>query len=306
MTGAAPALLPSRRTIGATLARAAYRRDEVRLTGASIDGCDCLVASRQGLFGVGRNGTVTKVAHGFFFGIRKFADGILAFEACDRPYARSEMGRLLHLHWNGGRLSEATILVKGIDNQCHQVAAFDDSIWVVETAHQAILQFSPAGALRMRHTPFPVAVEDREDHYLHINGIAALGERIAVMLHNGTTLPRQPSALAWLDRRCTMIERVALPGYGCHDIVSDADGRLWHCDSMAGDVFSSGGDRVSITDRMTRGLAVTADLIVVGVSDFARRDGRDAASGSLVYHSRARAERTEVMLPGAPTDLVML
>lgn len=291
----------------AMLAGVAYQTDTVRLTDASMAGCDCLVASRQGLFGVGRDGSVVKAAHGLFFGIRSFADGFLAFEACDRIYARSNKGRLVHLRRDGDRLVGARILAKGLDNQCHQIAAFDNALWVVDTANQAILQFAYDGSPIARHTPFPVApADDTSGAYLHINSIARIGDSIALLLHNGRAEPLRPSELAWVDRSWTATSRVPLNGHSCHDIVVDDHGVLWHCDSMAGDVITSADGRIGVADRMTRGLAVTADTIVVGTSNFTSRRGREAVVGSVAFIDRATDRRTEVMLPGAPTDLVLL
>lgn len=306
MSDPAPAL-PSPTTMRAMLAGAAYRANAVRLTGRSLAGSDCLVASRQGLFAVGRDGSTVEAAHGFFFGVRPFADGVLLFEACDRPYGPSRRGRLVHLRWRDGRLADPIILAKGLDNQCHQVAVFDDAIWLVDTANQAIRQFALDGTPVATHAPFPFASrDDTSGAYLHLNGIAKIGDRIAVMLHNGRADPPRTSELAWLDADLRPVVRVPLPGRSCHDIVADTDGVLWHCDSMAGDLITSAGTRMRVTDRMTRGLAVAADEIVVGASDFATRAHRDAAPGSVIFIDRRTDARIDVAVPGAPTDLILL
>lgn len=302
-----PSIPLSATTLRAALAGAAYRRNDIRLTGASLAAKDCLVASRQGLFAVGRDGSVAIAAHGFFFGVCAIAGDVLLFEAGDRPYARTDRGRLVQLHRHRDRLWDGAILAKGLDNQCHQVAVFDDAIWVVDTANQAILQFTLDGALIATHTPFSVAGrEDTSGAYLHLNGIAAIGERVALMLHNGRANPSRSSELAWLDRSMNLLSKTSLPGHSSHDIVVDEHGTLWHCDSMAGDLINSDGGRVRVTDRMTRGLAVTRDTIVVGASDFAGRDQRDDVAGSVIFIDRSTDARVEVAVPGAPTDLIML
>lgn len=291
----------------AMLARAAYDADRVRLTGLPLGTADCLVASRQGLFAVGRDGTAVPLAHGFFFGIRALDDGVLLFEAGDRSHAPGNRGRLVQLRIVDGGLGDPRILVRGLDNQGHQVAIFDDTLWVVDTAHQRILGFAPDGTPRAEHRPFPPASrDDTGGGYLHLNGLARVGDRIALMLHNGQVQPPRASELAWLDRDWTLIARRPIAGHSCHDIVVDERGVLWHCDSMAGDVISSAGDRLHVTERMTRGLAITPDTLVVGTSNFARREQRDDVAGTVIYLDRTGDARTEVMLPGAPTDLLLL
>lgn len=302
----APALR-ARRSIQAALARATYADDHVRLTGASLAGCECLFASRQGVFGVARDGRLQRLAFGHFFGIRAHDRWLYLFEACDRPHAPTAMGRIVRLRRDGDRLVEPVVLVKGLDNQCHQIAIFDGALWVVDTANQAVLHFTLEGAAVARHTPLPpVPPDDTSGAYRHVNSIAKVGERIVLMLHNGGTPAARPSELAWLDRDLSLCERVPIAGERCHDIFEDAGGVLWHCGSMAGELINSAGLRHKISDTMTRGLAVTAERIVVGSSNFAVREERDEIAGHVHFLDRDLTLRAAVAVPAAPTDLILL
>lgn len=316
------------RPIREALARATYAEDRVRLTGATLARCECLFASRQGLFAVAPDGHVATVAHGHFFGLRAHRDLIYAFEACDRPHGLSRMGRIVRMRRDGDRLVEPVVLVKDLDNQCHQIALFDDALWVVDTGNQAVLQFTPKGAPVARHTPLPVAPRDDETGaYHHINSIAKVGERVVLMLHNGVAPAPRPSELAWLDRdsdplsnrsnqvrvnegasktNLTLRERTPVAGQRCHDIVEDADGVLWHCGSMAGEIVNSAGLHRRISDAMTRGLAVTQTRIVVGSSNFATRAERERVAGHVHFLDRDLTRRASVAVPAAPTDLILL
>src|SRR5205085_923230 len=95
------------------------------------------------------------------------------------------------------------------------------------------------------------------------------------------------SELAWLDRPWRVHTREPLAGYCCHDIVEDERGVLWHSASMSGEIIGSDGTRIKITDdMMTRGLAITADALIVGISTFGPRQLRDQLPGAVVILDR--------------------
>ena len=291
------------RAVSAALSRLAYHDDRIRLTERNLAGLDCLVASRQGLFAVGCAGHVTRIAFGSFFGLRRHAGALFAFEACDPPAAPTQRGRIVRLDVTGQRVTGAHVLAKGLDNRCHQLAIIDGLLCVVDTAHQAILRFTLDGTLVDRCVPLPLSDGGR---YHHINSIAQIRGQVVVLLHNGAGQDRMPSELAWLDENWTVERREPLPGYGCHDILEDADGVVWHCGSMAGEVINSAGVRRKVTERMTRGLSVDGEPLIVGASDFGARDVRDQMEGSVLFFNRRLELLNDIALPAAPTDLVRL
>lgn len=295
----------SRRRIAAALARVAYAERRVRVASDDLSDCDCVVACTLGLYGINAEGLVRKLLHGFFHGVRRYGDHLLVFEIGDRPRLPNARGRILRIPVHGTRLGSPEILAEGLDNRCHQLAAFDGFIHVVDTAHQKILRFTLEGALVDAIAPFPFerGVSPSED-YRHLNSIARIGDRIAVMLHNGAE--SRPSELAWFDPEWRPQERVELPGLGCHDIVADADGTLWHCGSMDGELINSRGERHKVSDRMTRGLAITTDRFVVGVSTFGAREVRDSFRGAVAYFDRNMRRLAEIEVPTAPMDLIYL
>jgi hypothetical protein len=110
-----------------------------------------------------------------------------------------------------------------------------------------------------------------------------------------------------LDRDWRPIERVPLVGYGCHDIVEDEHGILWHSASMSGEIFASDGRRFRVTnDLMTRGIALTQDHIIVGVSTFGPRQQRDALPGAVNIFDGEMRYLTQITIESAPTDIVCL
>lgn len=296
----------SERSIRAALAGQAYAADHVRICDPDLRGAECLAASRNGLFAVDRGGA-RRIAYGFFFGLRRHGDSLFVFEACDVPARETRRGRIVRLTLDAGRIVRAEVIARGLDNQCHQIAVIDGRICVVDTANQAILRFTLDGDPVDVQRPFPAAVRgDTDGRYHHINSIARVRGQVAILQHNGTSVPRRPSELAWLDDGWQVIRREALSGHCCHDILEDGEGGLWHCGSLAGEILSSTRPPVRVSDRMTRGLAWGRHGLIVGTSLFGERHVRADLAGSVIFLDSALRRLDEVELPAAPTDLIAL
>jgi hypothetical protein len=297
-------LPPSERKLRRALAREAYRRREVRVADPVVAGHDCLIATRLGLF-AGRRDRVKQVLWGFFFGITRHEGAIYLFEACDHPAGSSDMGRILRFRLREGRLTDFAVLAEGLHNQCHQIAVINGLLCVVDTSRQSIVR------LRLDGSPFdirqPIESGPRPGGgYRHINSIASVGERVALMLHNGPVVPDENSELAWMDRDFNLISRQPLPGRHCHDILARSDGTIWHSGSFAGEIINASGARIKISERMTRGLIAVPGGFIVGASFFGPRSDRDILSGSIIYLDQSFQRLLEVDCPGAPTDLLAL
>jgi hypothetical protein len=299
--------LEIQRAIRMAIVRDSYDNGRVRIVDPDIQAFDWLVATHKGLFAVNLK-EAKRVAHGWFFGICRHGQDLLLFENCAQRDRTLALGRIVKMTMAAGKLSEPAVLVKGLDANCHQIKAIDGLICVVDTANQAILRFALDGTPVDIKTPFPVTPPtDRSGTHLHINSIAQIGERIAIMLHNGKALPQKSSELAWLDAGWNLRERVPLDGHCCHDIVKDETGAIWHSASMTGELMSSNGRRFKIdSDRMTRGLALSPDTVIVGVSSFGPRQNRDALPGAVVILDRTFNRLAEIELGGPPTDIVAI
>ena len=297
----------AKRAIRMALARQAYANGEVRIADPDLARYGWLVASPQGVFAVGLEDAKLAL-HGWYFGIHRRGDAIYLFENCGMRDDSVALGRVVRLTLDSGRLTQPVVLVTGLHNNCHQLALIDDMICVVDTANQAILRFTSEGAPVDIKRPFPPAPpSDSSGAYLHLNSLAQVDDRIALMLHNGKVLPEKPSELAWLDRDWNLVAREPLPGRSCHDIVRDERGTLWHTDSLAGDVIGSDGTRVKVSDAlMARAIAFRGGHVLVGMSTFGPRHVRDALRGAVVVFDRTWNRLAQIALRGAPTDAIAL
>lgn len=303
-----PGLDPGRvRAIRSALARKAYAEGEVRFADPDLTGMDWLAASPRGLFAIGA-GSARLAIHGWFFGICRDGDALYLFENCGLRDRSSALGRLLKLRIAEGRLTDPQVLASGLDANCHQVRVIDELVCLVDTANQAVLRFDAEGRqIDTRQLFQPADIQDTSGAYLHINSIARIDGRLAVLLHNGKTRPARPSEIAWLDQHWSVAERMPLQGHACHDLATDPAGSTWFCASMSGEIASLDGRRVTIDpELMTRGIAFAKDRIAVGVSIFGPREARDGLRGAVVMldHEFRVCERVE--LDGPPTDLVSL
>jgi hypothetical protein len=299
------------RRLAEALARVAFAENRVRVATLDIGDCIALVSCGFGVYGITRDGQSRRILFGRFHGISHQGDHVLLLEICDRPRNPGRMARILRLPLSGDRLGEPEIVVRGLDNKAHQLAQFDGLIHLVDTANQQIQRFTPDGVLVDEIRSFPFRRGDPAGgDYHHLNSIALVGDRIGVMLHNGK-LKRpdgtdRPSEVAWFDRDWRLIARHEVAGHGCHDIVADEHGTVWHCGSMDGEIVSAAGERHKVTQLMTRGLAFAADRLFVGASVFGDRATRDMFMGQVLVLDRGLRPLATVELPSAPMDLIAL
>lgn len=296
----------SKRAIRAALAHQAYVQDRVRLVARDLRDFDILVASRNGLFAANPE-RVALVAHGFFFGLHRHGDTVFVFESCGVPHGGTERGRVIALDMQDEIITSTRIVVRDLDNQCHQLAVIDDRICVVDTANQMIRRFTLDGVSVDVRTPLPPVRrgEGRADYH-HINSIAQVRGSVVLLLHNGAGAMDRPSALAWLDADWAVARVEPLAGYGCHDIVEDAAGVIWHCGSRDGELLRSDGPPIAVSARMTRGLALGRDGLIVGTSDFGARARRAELAGSLIFLDGNHLPISELPLDGAPTNIIAI
>ncbi|MFM5949935.1 MAG: hypothetical protein ACKOPM_12040 [Novosphingobium sp.] len=297
----------AKRAIRQALAVRAYQADTIRIVDRDVAGWRWIVASHNGVFAVAPGKWKTLI-HGWFFGICRDGDSLLLFENCGRHDRSRKMGRLIRIGLTGCALGKADVLSRGLDGNCHQVRVIDGLICVVDTANQAVLRFARDGTPVDVKRPFPTASpDDRSGAYLHVNSIAQIDGRLALLLHNGKADPHKQSEVAWLDADWQVVDRHFIDGFQCHDLLADSQGAIWHSDSARGAVIASDGRRAKVHESMmTRALAFDGENLVVGLSIFSERHLRDGQRGGLAILDRELKVLELLDLPGSPTDIVGL
>lgn len=296
-----------RRAIRVSLNRESYAKGTVRIARTDLSGFWWLVTTHRGLFAVSPDG-IELVSHGWFFGIDRHENHIYLYENCGLRDHSANIGRIIRMNWDGSQLSDPRVLVTGLHGNAHQLKIIDRLICLVDTANQRILRFALDGCRLDSKTPLPVApVTDTSGAYHHVNSLAEVGGRIALLLHNGKAPAPRKSELVWLDREWNAVSRQFIDGYMCHDIVTDGQGTVWHSASSSGELINSTGQRLKLSESlMTRALAFCQGHLLAGLSSFGARQIRDGLVGEVVVLDREGRERARYDLPSGPADAVAL
>ncbi|HEX8620956.1 MAG TPA: hypothetical protein VF718_03225 [Allosphingosinicella sp.] len=257
-----------------------------------------LVASRQGLYAVRRDGW-RRLVEGRFFGIVCRGEQVFAFRH-GAPGREADSGCVVRFEWRSGELRQGDIVVEGLDHNCHQLDFFDHAFFVVDTLNQRILEYDESWRPVAAHQILPAAERGGPGHG-HLNSIAGSAEAVFVMLHNEAR--GRPSEIVLLDRAFRERGRTTLPCSGCHDIVALEDGSLLTCLSPRGEIGVAGGEAVAIDNCWTRGLVVGPEEIVVGSSLFGKRMGRALLPGFVTFLDRGYRRTARLYLPAAPTQI---
>lgn len=284
------------------LAASAHDANVIRLKQRNLLGYDHIVASRAGLFAV-RPGESQLVAYGQFYGIAIDENAIYAFEACGQPRIRSNRGRIICLRHRDGRIDSEDVIASKLDNGCHQMDLIDGQLYLTDTYNQRLLIIALDGTLV--DTIYPLGRLEREapNDYAHINSLLAVGDSFCLLKHNNSLKSGLNSEIAVFNRQWQPMETIALEGQGCHNLALLEDGNLVSCGSMAGEIIGPGLSPIKICDRMTRGLSVSEDQVVVGGSAMLSRDMRDQASGEVYFLNRDFRQLGPANIPGPVMEI---
>lgn len=281
-----------------------YERDSSNILVQNLDGYTHLVTSREGLFAASRNDSV-KVLDGMFFGLTHRDDTFYLFEANDLNHASTNRGRIIRLKMDGTRVQSSDVVVKGLDNGCHQIEFIGDHLYICDTYNQRVIRYDsdlkPAGEF------YPLGKALKDDYtgnYVNFNSIVGRGDRIYLLLHNGLGSERShQSEVVEFSLDFQEVGRYELPGFGCHDLVFLEDGRLLSCDSGGGRIVDAMGEVATIGHLLTRGLSVGDSEIVVGDSFFSVRKFRRYVPGHLHFFDRDFKRQGSLALSAAPTEV---
>ena len=303
----------ARRAIRTALARESYASGTVRLVDGDLRGWDWLVATHRGLYAV-RLGAAKLVAHGWFFGLREHGGAFYLFENCALRDRTALLGRVVRLDRSDRQITGHQVLAKGLHPNCHQLAIIGEVLCLLDTANQTILRFRLDGTILPALAPFGTTSGSEDSGvYHHINAIAEIDGRIAVMLHNGKLLPERNSEIAWFDRDWQPAGRTEVDGRMCHDLVCDSAGALWYCASFDGSIAALGGPKIQLVNGyMTRGLAFAGGdassngVCAVGYSAFGPRQVRDGLKGGVILCDHAFVQIGKIELGGPPAEIIAI
>ncbi|HEX3905123.1 MAG TPA: hypothetical protein VH853_19975 [Polyangia bacterium] len=233
----------------------------------------------QGLLLVEPEG-IKQLLPGKFYGLTKYRGQWYAFEK------QRWHGRIVRFTLDGGW----EVVMWGLSRGAHQIDILDDRLAVVDTYENRVLLFDDPARLRnawWRSCSPAICYPDgglrrgRKSHnYHHFNSIFATENRVYLLAHNETLKTNRPSEVWLLDRSLAVVAALPVDASNAHNVYIENES-LMYCASMEGALRRDGVDMFK-TDCFTRGLSVSADMIVVGGSDVSRdRTRRARADGHI-------------------------
>lgn len=173
------------------------------------------------------------------------------------------------------------------NDQIHQIAYGNNGIYIANTFYNSITYQSLDGKIRQEYHFY-----DHRSDINHVNSVFPCGNLILVMLHNRANLSEIFILEHDLDKGFLPKGVIRLAHTGCHNIFVD-EKHIYYCASGSGHFVVVDRKKRRIAKELhfvghTKGLSVTDDFIVFGVSDHAQREARLTSRGRLVVLERRR------------------
>jgi hypothetical protein len=180
----------------------------------------------------------------------------------------------------------------------HGMALFDGKLWITSSFDNMVATFDLVKKKWGKWYPSAdIGARDRDVN--HFNTIVHDGDRICLLAHNNG-----PSHILFYDRQTLELCSALKLGCQAHDIFW-VDGAVTTCSSANGLLISSKGWALR-TGAFPRGIAITEEGIVVGISQMAQRSDRHKTSGILRKFTPAWGHLADYVLPGVGMVLAIL
>lgn len=205
------------------------------------------MSSRDGFFIFDENSAhVQKILDGHYFGITRKGNRVYLFGFLEGTTHGSELtGCIWSFHLVKGKIFNFKKELDGLDKGCHQMAIFEDHMYIPETYQQRLIKVRidddddlvpdsieyihlwPRAKIYHRYE------DNREDeHYLHINAITVQDDRFFFMCPRLVGRAKETSTIqVWNPRDWSMIDEYDIGGWYCHDLVIMGH-EIYFCDAL--------------------------------------------------------------------------
>ena len=205
------------------------------------------MCSRDGFFIFDETrANVMKVAEGKYFGLARAGPKVFLFGFTGEKNTRSNKGGIWSFKFAEGKIFDWKLEVSGLDNGCHQMAIFENHLYIPETYLQRLLRFKidEEGAIdpsskEVLNIWKPALINffcespDENAEYLHVNALTVQDGRFFFMcprLGRGGDVDQESTIQVWNSRDWTMIDEYQLGRRFCHDLVVVGH-EIYFCDS---------------------------------------------------------------------------
>jgi hypothetical protein len=170
-------------------------------------------------------------------------------------------------------------------NKVHQIAYADGGVYLADTEHNSLVFQTTDGRCSKLHLHGHALDVD------HINSVFPCASGVLTMLHNWYDRPSEVVLVEHgPDGGLRATAAICLPDRGCHNVFVDGR-RLLYNASEAGtvvalDLVDREVERTVALGGHTKGLAATADHLIVGCSPHVKGKQRFTSKGGLVVLDR--------------------
>lgn len=217
----------------------------------------------------------------------------------DKPLGT--MASILSFHFRDGQISDLRVEAAPLDEEVHQIDAWDKRLYITDTANNRIIEYEIGQTALIPVTnQYPNGrIENGRSskNYSHINSVFQCGDYIYVMYHNLTKKTGRHSQIAVLNREWDVVDIIDTVANSAHNIFCHDTGIIF-CDSMNGRLMKP--DRVLVdVNAYLRGLAASSEFWLLGGSAHAKRGERGFTDGSVYQYSPVMNQIVStIMLPG--------
>ena len=250
---------------------------------------------------------------GYHFGIALVENGsdrsavpadFIVYRGGDSVYEQDDRRLSRYRHEDGSYSVVDSRPLVGKFGDVHQLARANGGIYIVNSKYNSLV-FEDLEHDRRHEYRFERGDRDR----VHANSVYACGDEVFVLLHNRG---RRESELVMLrhdaDRGFEYARTLSLWNLGCHNVFIDGD-RFFYNASFSREfvVVDLTNDRV--VERIpfgqwhTKGMSVTQDYLVVGLSERTHRDNRSTSKAKLAVidrHALSVVRMIDLDLPSLP------
>jgi hypothetical protein len=288
----------------------AYATNHVDIVDRCVNGYTHLMASRQGIFAVNRT-SYKQLIRGRFFGLTIKDGDAYCFQACGKfpdlhaPPARANQpkGRVLRIRIERNRITDVTVIVRGLDDGCHQIEFVGDDLFIVDCCNGALLKLSPNSTECKAYYPLGRFSRLIAGETYHMNSVAGhVDGSIWLLLHKCN---KAPSEIVVLNKNLEIARRFEVDAGSAHNIVFTNDELEYLvADSFGGRIVSAAGPVVDGLSTMPRGISLDDTTCVFGESFFETRLFRQYVPGRIHFADRQSWKiRSTLDVPAAPTEI---
>jgi len=168
----------------------------------------------------------------------------------------------------------------------HQIAYFDKKLWVTCAFDDMVAIYDGANWQKW----YPRDRKDDSKDYYHFNSIYYNNSDLYILAHN-----YGPSEVFKFRYSDLELKDVFVIGNKSHNIW-ESNGYIYTCDSDNGKIVNNNGWE-KIVGKFPRGMAVTSQLCIVGLSEEFERSQRGFTTSSILILDQNWNVKSEILLP---------